>query len=126
MTKTGGRTVSDALTILINSVEAVDDITPSKMPSTVELISNTKVDIHTVQHSRFWGRDLTTATFGSNRNRLSSVGNIQIDVFVGTDKVVNDIIVFLNSNLNLVDAANGPKLYIIFLLEGKMTAIATR
>ena len=124
MRRAGGRTVSDSLTILINLIQAVDNVTPAKMTFTVEFISDSKVNIKSVQHARLRGNNSTTATSGGIRN--SSVGNVHIAVFVGTDEMLNDIIVTLHKNLDLADAVNGLKLSVIFPFKRKVAGIATR
>ena len=111
---------SDSLTILVNPIQAVDNITPVKVILPVEFISDSKVNIHSVQHARLRRNNGTTAASGGVRD--SSVGNVHIDVFVGTDNMLSDTIVTPHGSLDLADSANGPKLSVVLLFKREVTS----
>ena len=122
--------------MFIHSVKTVNGIASAQVTFVMKLISNAEVDVMSVKHSLFRGRDggieptrlrrrdSTTAATAGSGNRF--IGVIHVDVFIGTDKIATDIAVFLFGTLNFDDSVNGPKLSVILLLKREITTVATR
>ena len=94
MGRTSSRSTSNSLAELIDFIETIGNVTPAQVTLGVELISNAKVMIHSVQHSLLRGSYPNAAASASGRDRFKSVKSVRIDVFVRTGSVTNDIVVF--------------------------------